>query len=133
MNLPEGARKSGLFVAVCSDPDYCWTPRGGEKKIVPYMIACDLSASEDCSPDTFFTRQPVFLFKHSIAPRVEGNEPGVGDGKGTSGVDGRGNGGIDSGIHNGTVWVEENAVNVFVNGIEVVRHGDKCWMNHKPA
>jgi hypothetical protein len=132
MSVPEGARRTGKFVAICTDPDYAWTPVGGEKKLVPYMIACDLSQSMDCSPDTFFAKDPVFLHRNSMAPRVEGNEPGVGDGSGSSGVDGRGNGGLLSGIHNGIVWVEENAVNVFVNGIEVVRHEDKCWMNHKP-
>jgi hypothetical protein len=129
---PEGARKEGKFIAVCNTPDYCWTPVGGEKKLVPYMIACDLSQSSACSPDTTFAGKPVFLFKKSFAPRVEGNEPGIGDGDATSGVDGRGNGGLLSGIHNGIVWVEQNAVNVFVNKIEVVRDGDLCWMNHKP-
>jgi hypothetical protein len=128
---PEGARKSGRFVAICTDPDYAWTPVGGKKKLVPYMIACDLSESQSCSPNTFFTSEPVFLYKRSFAPRVKGNEPGVGDGSSSSGVDERGNGGLLSKINNGIVWVEENARNVFVNGIEVVRDGDKCWMNHK--
>lgn len=132
MSLAEGARKTGMFVAICTEPDYCWTPVGGELKLVPYMIATDLSASEDCSPNVTFAGDPVFLYKRSCAPRVEGNEPGVGDGAGSSGVDGRGNGGLLSGIHNGLVWVEENAGDVFVNGIEVVRHGDRCWMNHPP-
>ncbi len=123
MMPPEGARRSGKFLAVCSDPDYCWTPIGGDKKLVPYMIACDLSASIACSPDTFFVGDQVFLHTASLAPRVEGNEPGVGDGDATSGVDARGNGGLLSGIHNGVVWGEENAQTVFVNGIEVVRDG----------
>jgi hypothetical protein len=130
---PEGARKAATFLAVCYDPDYCWTPRGKKKKLVPYMIACDLSASEACSPNTFFTRDPVFLYRHSVAPRVKGNEPGVGDGAGTSGIDERGNGGLLSGIHNGVVWVDQKERTVFVNGIEVVRHLDRCWMNHRPV
>lgn len=132
MSPPEGARKDGQFYAVCRDPDYSYTPVGGEKKLVPYMIACDLSNSTECSADTTFAGKPVFLYARSLAPPVEGNEPGVGDGAGTSGIDGRGNGGLKSGINNGVVWVEENAVNVFVNGIEVARHGDRCWMNYKP-
>lgn len=132
MSLPEGARRSDAFFAICTEPNLAWTPRGGEKVLVPYMIACHLGESQECSPNTFFTSQPVFLWRKSHAPRVEGNEPGVGDGGGTSGVDGRGNGGVRSKIHNGVVRGEENAVNVFVNGLEVVRHGDKCWMNEKP-
>ena len=132
MGVPEGARKSGLFVAICKNPSYCWTPRGGKKKLVPYMIACDLSKSMQCSPNTFFTDDPVFLFQTSQAPRVEGNEPGVGDGKGTSGVDGRGNGGKKSGINNGVVWAEGHSSTVFVNSIPVVRHLDEVWMNVKP-
>ena len=131
--MTEGARKSGKFIAICEDPDYSWTPRGGKKKLVPYMIACDLSKSSDCSPDTFFTSEPVFLFKASLAPRVEGNEPGVGDGAGTSGVDERGNGGLKSGINNGVVWGKGHSETVFVNGIPVVRHLDEVWMNHKPV
>jgi hypothetical protein len=133
MSPPEGARRTGMFVAICSDPDYAWTPIGGKKKLVPYMIACDLSGSQAVSPDSFFAGDPVFLFKTSQVPRVEGNEPGVGDGPGTSGIDERGNGGLLSGVNNGIVWVEQNAKNVFVNGIEVVRHEDGCWMNHKPV
>jgi hypothetical protein len=129
---PEGARKSGRFMAICSEPSWCWTPIGGEKVLVPYMVACDLEASEQCSKDTFFTGQPVFLYRKSYAPRVEGNEPGVGDGAGTSGIDERGNGGKESAINNGIVWVEDNAVTVSVNGILATRHGDACWMNVKP-
>jgi hypothetical protein len=132
MSPPEGARKSGAFFAICESPSYCWTPRGGKKVLVPYMIACDLSGSVTCSPDTFFSGDPVFLYRKSKAPRVEGNEPGVGDGPSSSGVDERGNGGLRSGINNGVVWVEEHAEAVYVNGILVVRHGDHCWMNEKP-
>ncbi|HVY46241.1 MAG TPA: hypothetical protein VHB21_10200, partial [Minicystis sp.] len=78
------------------------------------------------------TQDPVFLFKTSYAPRVKGNEHGVGDGPGTSGIDERGNGGLKTEIHNGVVWVDEKAVDVFVNGIQVVRHLDHCFMNVKP-
>jgi hypothetical protein len=81
------------------------------------MIACDLSASIDCSPNVFFTTEPAFLFKTSAAPQVKGNEPGVG-------------GGVISDLNVGSVWVEEHAEAVFINGIQVVRHGDRCWMNH---
>jgi hypothetical protein len=131
--MTEGARKSGKFVAVCEDPDYCYTPRGGKKKLVPYMIASDLSKSVDCSADSFFTSEPVFLFKTSLAPRVEGNEAGVGDGKGSSGVDERGNGGLHSGINNGVVWADGHSATVFVNQVPVARHLDHVWMNHKPV
>lgn len=119
MSNPEGARRSGRFIAVCTVPDYCWTPVGGEQKLVPYVIACDLSASQDCSPNVNFTTEPVFLFGASVAPRVEGDEPGVG-------------GGVVSGVNVGAVWAEEHAAAVYVNGIQVARHGDRCWMNHAP-
>jgi hypothetical protein len=115
----EGARKSELFLAIGTEPDYCWTPVGGKKKLVPYVIACDLSASVDCSPNVLFTDQPAFLFRTSSAPRVKGNEPGVG-------------GGLTSGVNVGCVWVQGHAEAVFINGIAAVRDGDECWMNHPP-
>jgi hypothetical protein len=133
MSTNEGARKSGKFILVGEEADFAWTPRGGEKVLVPYVLATDLSQSEDCSPDTFFTGQPVFLFKKSFAPRVRGNEPGSGDGDGTSGVDERGNGGLSTGIHNGIAWGKGHSPTVFVNGIPVVRHLDEVRMNHKPG
>jgi Domain of unknown function (DUF4150) len=132
MSTPEAARKSEKFIAVCSEPNYCWTPAGKGKKIVPYMIACDLSESFNVSEDVFFTDEPAFLYSSSQAPRVKGNESGVGDGPNTSGIDERGNGGLNSDINNGVVWVEQHEETVLVNDIPVVRHMDKCWMNHKP-
>jgi hypothetical protein len=116
--MPEGARRSGMFIAVCSDPDFVWTPRGGELVLVPYMIACDLAASTHVSPNVNFTSQPVFLYHSSSAPNVEGNEQGLH--------------GLLSDVINGSVWVEGHSDTVFVNGIQVVRHGDHCWMNHVP-
>ena len=85
--------------------------------------------SVDCSKNTFFAGDPVFLFSYSEAPRVKGNEPGVGDGSATSGVDERGNGGIKSGIHRGMVWATEHAAHGYVNGIQVARHLDEV-MSH---
>lgn len=119
MSTPEGARKSGNFVAVCTTPDYCWTQVGDTKKLVPYMVACDLSQSVQCSPNVFFGSDPVFLYKSSLAPMVKGNEPALPDG------------GKDSGIRNGVLWVEGHEDTVLVNDIPVVRHGDICWMNCK--
>ena len=132
MSAPEAARKSGQFIAICRDPDYCWTPTGNGKKIVPYMIACNLEDSLNVSGNVFFTDQPAFLYSSSQAPKVQGNENGIGDGPNSSGVDERGNGGINSGINNGVVWVEEHDETILINDIPLVRHMDKCWMNHKP-
>lgn len=117
MSTPEGARKSGKFLAVCSDPDYSLTQIGDKKVLVPYMVACDLSQSIECSPDVFFGGDPVFLHKTSNAPKVLGNEPALPDG------------GKNSNMRNGIVWVDEHEETVLVNDIPVVRHGDKCWMN----
>lgn len=119
MSTPEGARKSGLFVAVCLYPDYCWTPTGDGKEIVPYMIGCDLSESIGCSPNVYFADGPAFLYKASCAPSVKGNEPACEDG------------GKQSSVKNGLMWVEEHESSVLVNGIPTVRHGDACWMNSK--
>lgn len=119
MSTPEGARQSEKFVAVCLDPDYCWTPSGSGKRVVPYIVACDLSQSESCSPDVFFTDEPVFLYKSSYAPKVKGNEAACPDG------------GKLSQTRNGIVWVEEHEATVLVNDIPVVRDGDMCWMNGK--
>jgi uncharacterized Zn-binding protein involved in type VI secretion len=119
MSAPEGARKGASFQAVCLDPDYCWTPAGKGKRLVPYMVACDLSESTACSPNVFFGSQAAFLHKNSLAPRVQGAEPACPDG------------GKNSGSRNGAMWVDEHSSTVTINGISAVRHGDMCWMNVK--
>jgi uncharacterized Zn-binding protein involved in type VI secretion len=114
---PEGARKSGKFLAICITPDLCWTPTGDGRQIVPYMIVSDLSASMSCSPNVLFTKEPAFLFSDSFAPHVTGNEPACSDG------------GKLSHVKNGIVWADGHTSSVLINGIPAVRHGDHCWMN----
>lgn len=121
MSTPEGARKSSEFMAICTCPDFCWTQVGSSRVVLPYMVATDLSASLECSPNVFFADKPAFLYKHSYAPSVSGNELAAPDG------------GFVSKVKEGVVWGEGHDETVLVNDIPVVRHGDSCWMNHESA
>jgi hypothetical protein len=116
--MPLGARKSETFYAVSEAPDVCLTPMGAGMVPVPYMIYCDLSASELCANTVQLNRRPTYLWTQSLAPPVHGDEPGTG-------------GGVKSGVNKGKVWADEASRNVRAEGIRIVRHGDHCWMNVK--
>lgn len=116
--MPIGARKDSRFYAVSTSPDVCLTPRGGAMVPVPYNIYVNLEPSEKCTPSVQFNKKPVFVWDHSLAPTVKGDEPGTG-------------GGIKSGVNVGKVWADGASRNVRAEGLRIVRHGDHCWMNMK--
>lgn len=127
-----GARKCDSVYVVCLSPNICWTPAGNSKKQVPYMIHVDLSQSMNVVPNVKFNGRPAFVFdEDSYIPRVEGNEPGVGDGANSSGIDERGNGDGTTGINQGIVRPIEAAPHVRAGGRRVVREFDLCAMNLK--
>ncbi len=41
----------------------------------------------------------------------------------------RSGGGVKSGVNVGKVWADEASTKVRAEGIRIVRHGDRCWMN----
>ncbi len=116
--MPIGARKDSKFYAVTLSPDVCLTPLGPLMLPVPYMLYANLEGSSMCIDSVHFNSKPVFVFDHSLAPRVEGNEPGTG-------------GGVKSGVNMAQVWANEASSNVRAEGHRIVRHGDRCWMNTK--
>src|SRR5690242_1941181 len=97
--MPIGARKDSRFYAVSTSPDVCLTPRGGAMVPVPYNIYVNLEPSEKCTPSVQFNKKPVFVWDHSLAPTVKGDEPGTG-------------GGIKSGVNVGKVWADGASRNV---------------------
>lgn len=116
--MPVGARKDGIFYAVTTAPDVCLTPKGAGMVPVPYMLYASFEGSMACAETVRFNGRPAFVFDHSMAPRVRGDEPGTG-------------GGIQSGVNEGRVWADGSSKNVRAECRLIVRDGDRCWMNVK--
>jgi hypothetical protein len=116
--MPIGARKSSEFYAVSTTPDVCLTPLGPVMVPVPYQIYVNLEPSEKCTPSVQFNGSPSYVWDHSLAKDVTGDEPGTG-------------GGVKSGVNTGKVWADEASTNVRSERRRIVRHGDQCWMNIK--
>lgn len=116
--MPIGARKSSTFWAVTEEPDVCLTPMGPAMVPVPYMLYTSFEGSDNCIANVRFNGKPAFVWDHSHAPRVTGDEPGTG-------------GGVKSGVNVGRTWAHEKSGNVRAGGRRIVRKGDKCWMNMK--
>lgn len=116
--MPIGARKQETFYAVTTSPDVCLTPCGPAMVPIPYMLYASFQPSQKTTPSVRFNKKPVYVFDHSLAPNVTGDEPGTG-------------GGVKSGVNVGKVWACEASKNVYSEGRRIVRHGDRCWMNVK--
>jgi hypothetical protein len=85
---------------------------------VPYMLYANFEGSLKCIESVNFNNKPAYVYDHSMAPTVQGDEPGTG-------------GGIKSGVNRGKVWADEASKNVRAEGRRIVRAGDRCWMNVK--
>lgn len=116
--MPIGARKDQTFYAVTLAPDVCLTPMGGAMSPVPYMLYANFEGSMKCIEDVHLNDSPTYVYDHSKAPQVQGDEPGTG-------------GGVKSGVNVGKVWAHEASRNVRAQGRRIVREGDRCWMNVK--
>lgn len=116
--MPIGARKDSRIYAVTIAPDVCLTPSGGAMVPVPYMLYASFEGSMKCIESVNFNKKPAYTYDHSLAPTVQGDEPGTG-------------GGVKSGVNRGKVWADEASKNVRADGRRVVRAGDRCWMNVK--
>lgn len=114
--MSEGARKGKNFIAVCTSPDVCLTPLGPVMVPVPYQIVAILDDACMASDDVKFAGEPALVKDRSMVMKVVGNEAGVG-------------GGIKSGHNRWLVEFDEGSSLIHINGQEVVRHGDTCWMN----
>lgn len=113
-----GARKQSIIIAVSLTPDVCLTPMGGAMVPVPYQISVDLGGATDVISSVHFNGAPVYVYAHSLAPPVKGDEPGTG-------------GGVVSGVNVGKVWAFTSSQSVRAERRKVVREGDRCWMNVK--
>ena len=85
---------------------------------VPYQITTDLSGATNVIPNVNFNGAPVYVYAHSLAPPVKGDEPGTG-------------GGVQSGVNVHKVWAFTSSQTVRADRRKVVREGDRCWMNAK--
>lgn len=116
--MPIGARKDHTFYAISTSPDVCLTPMGAGMVPIPYMLYAELAPSDKCTKSVRFNGSPAYVWDHSVAPKVTGDEPGTG-------------GGVKSGVNVGKVWADEASTNVRSERRRIVRHGDHCWMNMK--
>lgn len=114
--MPLGARKDMIIYCVTVAPDVCWTPVGGGMEPVPYQLFADLSGSLKCIDSVRLNRKPCYVYDHSLAPLVQGDEPGTG-------------GGIMSGVNMGRVWADHASLNVRAERYRIVRIYDLNWMN----
>lgn len=114
--MPVGARKDSIITVISICPDLCYTPMGAGMELVPYQIYTDLSASMKCIDSVRFNGKPCFVHDHSLAPTVQGDEPGTG-------------GGIISGVNVARTWALQASTNVRAGGYRIARVGDLTWMN----
>src|SRR6478672_7423875 len=107
--------KDAQFVLVNLVPDVCLTP---SKKgyPVPYVITHQMDQSEQCSTNVFFRDKAAYLHNESYVDNVRGDEPGAGKG-------------VVSDTHVQISHNIDKSATVFVNGRQIVRTGDKMWMN----
>jgi len=117
MALEAATAKDAQFIVISILPDVCLTP--DPKGIpVPYPIIHKMDQSEQCSPNVFFRGKPAYLHNESFVDNVRGDEPGAGLG-------------VVSHTHVKISHNIDKSPTVFVNGRQIVRTGDRMWMNWK--
>ena len=109
--------KDAQFVLISILPDVCLTPTKSGYP-VPYVITHKMDQSEQVSPNVFFRGKPAYLHNESYVDNVRGDEPGGGKG-------------VVSRTHVKISHDIDHSKTVFVNGRQIVRTGDKMWMNWK--
>ena len=103
------------FVLINLLPDVCLTPH--KKGVpVPYAITHTMDQSKQCSPNVFFRGKAAYLHNESYVDIVRGDEPGAGKG-------------VVSTTHVQISHNIDKSSTVYVNGRQMVRTGDKVWMN----
>jgi hypothetical protein len=116
--MSEGARKGCTFIVMCTMPDVCLTPAGPSMVPIPYQIVAYMDKSVMVSSNVKFGDDAAVLREQSMIMQVVGNEAGTG-------------GGVKSGHNVWNVEFDTASNTVLVNGKNVVRHNDTCWMNGK--
>ena len=107
--------KDGRFKIVWLAPDVCLTP-GKTGYPIPYPVMHKLDQSQQVSPNVFLQNKAVYLHNESFVDNVKGDEPGKG-------------GGVVSQVNVKISHDIDHSKSVYVNGQEIVRTGDKMWMN----
>ena len=110
--------QDSAFTLVCMAPDVCLTPVGNAVVPIPYPITHDMGASSQVSTNVFVNDKAVFLHGMSFVPAVKGDAPGN-------------KGGVVSGVVEQVSHSIGHSKGVFVNGLPVVRTGDRVHMNTK--
>jgi hypothetical protein len=112
-----GARKCGKQMVICATPSVNKTPIGNSTPPIPYPVQCTLSTSNEVSGNVFFNANEAFTLS-SDSNYV------IGDAAGSVG-------GTSSGTVSQKAEPIDSSKSVYVNKRQVVRCGDKFYMNNK--
>ncbi len=112
------ARKDGQWKVISLLPDVCKTPMGPSTPPVPYPVIAELSEAVKVVPSVRVNGQPVVVLNQSLIPRTKGDEAGKAKG-------------IKSGTVEGKCYPQEHSNTVRAGKKQILRHGDKFWMNGK--
>jgi len=110
------ARKDGQWKVVSIVPDVCKTPIGPSTPPVPYPVIAELSEAVKVVPSVRVNGMPLVVLDQSFVPTTKGDMAGVANG-------------IKSGTVGGKCCPKEHSKTVRAGKRQILRHGDKFWMN----
>lgn len=110
------ARKDGTWMIISTAPDVCKTPIGSSIVPIPYPVVAYLSDSKNTSPNVRANNDYVVILAESFVSQTIGDAAGSATG-------------IKSGTVGGKCYFDEHSKSVRVNKRQIIRHGDKAWMN----
>lgn len=110
--------KDDDYVLVCLAPDVCLTPMGNSVVPIPYPITHQMGSAQQCSANVFVNGKPAFRHGLSFVDAVKGDAPGN-------------KGGVVSGVYGKVSHSIAHSPSVFINGLPMVRTGDRVHMNTK--
>lgn len=112
------ARKDGQWKVISIVPDVCKTPIGPSTPPVPYPVIAELSEAVKVVPSVRVNGMPLVILEQSFIPTTKGDQAGQAKG-------------IKSGTVGGKCYPEEHSKTVRAVKHQILRHGDKFWMNGK--
>lgn len=112
------ARKDSDWIIVCLTPDVCKTPMGNSTPPIPYRVTAKLADAAQVVPTVNANGKPLVVLTQSFIPKTIGDEPGAAKG-------------IKSGTVGDICEPLEHSSTLKAGGFNVLRHGDKFYMNCK--
>uniref|UniRef100_A0A750KR20 DUF4150 domain-containing protein n=1 Tax=Salmonella enterica TaxID=28901 RepID=A0A750KR20_SALER len=110
------ARKDGQWRVVSIVPDVCRTPTGPSPPPVPYPVIAELDDTVQIVPSVRVNGRPLVVLNQSFIPTTKGDHAGVAKG-------------VSSGTVGSKCYPQEHSKTVRAGKKQILRHGDKFWMN----